>query len=40
MRGYFSINSTIKNQYIDIMFNAYWRDNLDIAESYKILQNL
>jgi len=39
MRGYFSINSTIKNQYIDIMFNAYWRDNLDIADE-KILISL
>ena len=39
MRGYFSINSTIKDQYIDIMFNAYWRDNLDIADE-KILISL
>ena len=39
MRGYFSINSTTKDQYIDIMFNAYWRDNLDIADE-KILISL
>jgi len=39
MRGYFSINSTIKDRYIDIMFNAYWRDNLDIADE-KILISL
>ena len=28
-----------KDQYIDIMFNAYWRDNLDIADE-KILISL
>ncbi len=30
-RGCFCVNSLIKDQYIDIMFNAYWRDNLDIT---------
>tara|TARA_B110000503_G_scaffold39251_1_gene64621 strand:- start:141 stop:719 length:579 start_codon:yes stop_codon:yes gene_type:complete len=31
MRGCFCINSKIKDQYINTMFNAYWRDNLDIT---------
>ncbi len=31
MRGCFCINPTFKDQYINIMFNAYWNDNLDIA---------
>ena len=31
MRGYLSIDTVIKNKYINIMFNAYWRDNLDIT---------
>ena len=39
MRGYLIINSEIKNKYIDIMFNAYWKDNLDISNN-KILIDL
>jgi 2-hydroxychromene-2-carboxylate isomerase len=31
MRGYFCIISTSKDQYINIMFDAYWKDNLDIT---------
>ena len=31
MRGYLCINSNIRNLYIDIMFDAYWKDNLDIS---------
>ena len=32
MRGYFDINSSNKDQYVEVMFNAYWRDNLDISK--------
>ena len=31
MRGNLCVDSDIKNQYISIMFNAYWKDNLDIS---------
>ena len=39
MRGYLYINSDIKNLYINIMFDAYWKENLDISNE-KILVNL
>ena len=32
MRGYFSVNSSNKDQYIKTMFDAYWRDDLDISK--------
>ncbi len=32
MRGYFDINSSNKDQYVEVMFNDYWRDNLDISK--------
>ena len=32
MRGYFDVNSSNKDQYVEVMFNAYWRDNLDISK--------
>ncbi|MDA7807826.1 2-hydroxychromene-2-carboxylate isomerase [Candidatus Pelagibacter sp.] len=32
MRGYFDINSSNKDQYIKTMFDAYWRDDLDISK--------
>jgi len=31
MRGYLYVDSDVKNFYINIMFNAYWKDNLDIS---------
>ena len=31
MRGYFYINSDIRDMYINVMFDAYWKDNLDIS---------
>ena len=31
MRGYLYVDSSIKNLYINNMFNAYWKDNLDIS---------
>ena len=32
MRGYFGINSSNREQYIKTMFDAYWRDDLDISK--------
>ena len=31
MRGYLYINSDIRDIYINIMFDAYWKNNLDIS---------
>ena len=31
MRGYLFINNEIKDLYLNIMFDAYWKDNLDIS---------
>ena len=31
MRGYLFINSNIKDLYTNVMFKAYWKDNLDIS---------
>ena len=39
MRGYLYINPSIKNQYLNLMFDAYWKDNLDISNS-KIMISL
>jgi len=30
MRGYLFINANVKNLYLNVMFDAYWKDNLDI----------
>ena len=32
MRGYFSINSLSRDQYIKTMFDAYWKDDLDTSK--------
>ena len=32
MRGYLSINSLNRGQYIDAIFDAYWKDDLDISK--------
>ena len=39
MRGNFCVDSGIKDLYIDNMFNAYWKDNLDISNE-EILNSL
>ena len=39
MRGYLFINPDIKSLYLNIMFQAYWKDNLDISNE-KILITL
>jgi 2-hydroxychromene-2-carboxylate isomerase len=31
MRGYIFVNADSKNLYLDTLFDAYWRDNLDIT---------
>jgi 2-hydroxychromene-2-carboxylate isomerase len=43
MRGYLSINDNQKEKYLDVFFNAYWRDNLDLSseqEFSKLLDTL
>ena len=43
MRGYLSADDNQKENYLDIFFNAYWRDNLDLSseqEFSKLLDNL
>jgi 2-hydroxychromene-2-carboxylate isomerase len=32
MRGYLSVNSLNRDQYIKTMFDAYWKDDLDISK--------
>ena len=31
MRGYLSVGDNQKENYLDIFFNGYWRDNLDLS---------
>ena len=31
MRGYLSVNDNLKEEYINLFFNAYWKDNLDLS---------
>ena len=31
MRGYLAVNDDQKEDYLNIFFNAYWRDNLDLS---------
>ena len=43
MRGYLCIDDNQKEKYLDIFFNAYWRDDLDLSseqEFSKLLDNL
>ena len=39
MRGYLFINDETKNLYLDVIFNAYWKDDLDTSNE-KILETL
>jgi len=39
MRGYLFTNDENKKLYLNVMFDAYWKDNLDISNE-KILKNL
>ena len=36
MRGFLVIDDKIKNEYIDICFKAYWKDDIDISEEENI----
>ena len=36
MRGFLVIDDKIKNEYIDICFKAYWKDDINISEEDKI----
>jgi len=43
MRGYLHVNKDQKEEYLNIFFNAYWKDNLDLNKKeniIKILENL
>ena len=43
MRGYLSVEESQKEDYLNIFFDAYWRDNLDLAsdkEFSKLLESL
>ena len=40
MRGLLSINSNIKDSYIDFFFNAYWQDGLDLNDEKIIFDTL
>jgi 2-hydroxychromene-2-carboxylate isomerase len=43
MRGYLSMEDSQREDYLNIFFNAYWRDNLDLSsdkEFSKLLENL
>ena len=43
MRGYLHVNKDQKEEYLNIFFNAYWKDNLDLTsedEISKLLQKL
>ena len=39
MRGYLFLNAENRELYMNVMFDAYWKDNLDISNE-KILKNL
>jgi 2-hydroxychromene-2-carboxylate isomerase len=39
MRGYFFINHENKDLYLNVMFDAYWKDNLDISNE-EIIKSL
>ena len=36
MRGFLVIDDKIKNEYIDVCFKAYWKDDINISEEDKI----
>ena len=43
MRGYLAVEDSQKEDYLNIFFNAYWRNNLDLSsekEFSKLLENL
>ena len=40
MRGYLSINGNQKEKYLDIFFDAYWKNNLDLSSEDEVLKLL
>ena len=40
MRGYLAVNNNQKKEYLNIFFNAYWRDNLDLSSEKEFLKLL
>ena len=40
MRGYLSVDSNQKEKYLDIFFDAYWKDNLDLSSEDEVLKLL
>ncbi len=43
MRGYLILDKNLKQNYFDICFNFYWRDNVDISDEkniYKIIEQV
>jgi len=40
MRGYLYVEKKIKETYVDLFFNAYWRDNLDLSDETEITKIL
>jgi 2-hydroxychromene-2-carboxylate isomerase len=40
MRGYLFISDDVKNFYLDVMFDAYWKNNLDISNELIVIDLL
>jgi 2-hydroxychromene-2-carboxylate isomerase len=40
MRGYLSLNENQKEEYLNIFFNAYWKDNLNLSSEKEFLKLL
>ena len=40
MRGYLFVDDNIKDNFLDICFNAYWKDDIDISKEESVLQIL
>ena len=40
MRGYISVNDNQKDKYLDIFFDAYWRDNVDLSSENQVIKLL
>mgnify|MGYP001340249894 CR=1 FL=1 len=38
MRGYLLIDENLKNLYTDVMFDAYWKDNIDILDDKNLIE--
>ena len=38
MRGYLSVDDNQKDDYLNIFFNAYWKDNLDLSSEDEVLK--